>query len=212
MDIKQLKEKGWIEINNNLSDKELVLLAESLGEILPHPNGKIIDIVFPKQSEQAIQNSLSHKFGFNSFPLHSDTAFWIKPARYVLLTTESISQTATTIVTLKQITDNFNDNDYIDFEQAVYLIKVKNRTFYTKLKQQFETDYCFRYDSLTMKPSNKSAKNIEVRLNEILHSLNTIKIDWNSNKVVILDNWKTLHGRDAIQEDLNRKLKRIYIQ
>lgn len=210
--IKDLEEKGWVEINIKISDQELLCLAETFGEILPHPNGKIIDILVPKKAEQAIQNSFSHKFGFNSFPLHSDTAFWSIPARYVLLTSENISETATTITTFKQVIEKLNKQDLIDLEQAIYLVKTKNKTFFSKLKQKFGNQICYRYDSSTMKPLNKHALKIEERFNEIFELLNVTKINWNSNKIIIFDNWQTLHGRESIREDLDRKLKRIYIQ
>lgn len=208
----ELEEKGWIEIDEELSDNELLGLAKSIGVILPHPNGKNIDTIIPKKPEQSINNSLSYRFGYDSFPLHSDTAFWTKPARYILLTSENVSKTATTIITFNQIIEKFTEEDFINLEQAVYLVKIPNKTFYTKLKQRFDNEYCFRYDTSTMKPSNDCAKKIEGRLNEIFQSLKLIKINWVPNKIIILDNWKTLHGRESIQEDLNRKLKRIYIQ
>jgi alpha-ketoglutarate-dependent taurine dioxygenase len=209
---RELEEKGWVEIDTKLSDDGLLSLAETFGKILPHPNGKNIDIIIPKKSEQAIQHSFSYRFGFNSFPLHSDTSFWTIPARYILLTCENTSKTATTIITFKQVLEKLNKEDLIDLEQAIYLVKIKNKTFFSKLKQQFGNQICYRYDSSTMKPLNKHAKKIEERLNEVFESLNVTKINWNSNKIIILDNWQTLHGREPIREDLDRKLKKIYIQ
>lgn len=209
---KELQEKGWLEINKNLTDRELILFAESFGKIIPHPNGKVIDLLVPKQSDEATKNTLSHRFGLNSFPLHTDTSFWNLPAKYIIMSCPDGCNTSTTLIHWQKIKEHLSDNDLINFEQAIYLVKTPNKTFYTKLIHFHNAQHYFRYDPFIMKPINKHAKNIDKTLNTILKNLNLIKINWIENKTIIIDNWKMLHGRESIKKDLNRKIKRIYIQ
>lgn len=212
MDFKELQQNGWIEIKNNLSDDELISFAHTIGKILLHPNGIIIDTLTPKKTEDAIKNTFSNLYGHNKFPLHTDTAFWTIPARYVIMSSSDITQTSTTVISVHDIYKHFEEFEIKSLNQAIYLVKANNKTFYTKLKQSFKDEICFRYDSCTMKPFNSHARKIDEKLNLTLQSIETNKVLWDSNKVVVIDNWKALHGRESISDSINRKIKRIYIQ
>lgn len=203
---------GWVEINQVFSDSELVKFAENFGKVLTHPNGKKIDVLIPKKPEDAIFNTFSSRFGYDRFPLHTDTAFWLTPTRYVLMTCVNGENSPTTILPINQIYNNFTTEDLNILRQAIYLVKTKRIAFYSKIEQNINGEFCFRYDPSSMKPMNIYAKKIDNRLHEIAESSFIKKIEWNSKKIIILDNWKTMHGRESTFENLNRELKRIYIQ
>jgi len=210
--IELINKQGWIELKNITSDEELITLAQSIGQIIKHPNGELIGSLKPKSGKDSIKGTFSNQYGYNSFPLHTDTAFWGKPARYILLSSKEISNCSTLIVSSSDIWENISDDDMKFAKQAIYLIKTIHGQFYSSLIFRENNIEGLRYDSTCMRPFNQSGKKIQESLELILSNIQPKKIDWTGNKTIIIDNWKILHGRTPIINNKNRELKRIYIQ
>jgi hypothetical protein len=100
---KKLADCGWVEVDEIRSTEALIILAESLGKIIPHPDGNHLNLVKPKSSEKAINGSFSNKYGYGEFPFHTDTAFWLQPARYIVMASLLASDTETVIISLGQL-------------------------------------------------------------------------------------------------------------
>jgi hypothetical protein len=210
--LEQLNKIGWTEFHSINKDEELIKIAKSLGEILIHPNGKKIDYLKPKTKSIAIKNTFSYNFGLGEFPFHTDTAFWEQPAKYVLLSNGTLSKTATTIITYDQLLKLLTPLEISELKKSIFLVKTPSRNFYTSIiNGSFNREY-IRYDNNCMKPINKSAILSIGIIQEKLNKISPKKISWDNSKVLLLDNWRTFHGREFLKEDEIRILKRIYIK
>jgi alpha-ketoglutarate-dependent taurine dioxygenase len=210
--LKQLTTNGWTEFNSIADDCTLINISKTLGELVKHPNGNDIEYLKPKYKKDAIKNSFSYKYEFDRFPLHTDTAFWEIPAKYVLLSCEEPSNTATTIITYEEIYKNLAPSEISELKKSIFLVKTSTKNFYTSFINKYLDHTFIRFDSNCMKPINKSASITLDIIEEKLGKLPLSNINWEKPKVFIFDNWKALHGRESVNNDENRILKRIYIK
>lgn len=207
-----LTEFGFIEIEGLSSDAELIYNARHLGSVIPHSNGELIFILRPKDSNSAYEGTLSNIYGFGTFPYHTDTSFWPSPARYILLHSDLGSKCDTLIVAVKDIWESLSQADRSDARRAIFITKTIHRQFYASLIFEEHGIRFIRYDPSCMAPMNDSAKRIVRKLNKLLKKIPPLRVNWTEGKTLIIDNWKLLHGRDKVNDENHRTLKRIYIK
>lgn len=210
--LKELNSKGWIEFNSMNDDYTLINISKTLGEILKHQNGNDVEYLKPKYKKDAIKNTFSYKYEYDRFPLHTDTAFWEIPAKYVLLSCDELNNTATTIITYEEIYKHLTTSEILELKKSIFLVKTSTKNFYTSFMNKYLDHTFIRFDSNCMKPINKSANTTLDIIENKLGKLSLKNIIWDKPKVFIFDNWKVLHGRECIKSDENRILKRIYIK
>ncbi|MDO3695991.1 TauD/TfdA family dioxygenase [Wenyingzhuangia sp. chi5] len=206
-----LKTKGWTEFKSGSSDNELISIASEIGKILKHPNGQNIFNLRPILKDKAIKGTFSNKHGLDEFPFHTDTAFLKKPARYILMHSEKPSNCNTTIISRIDFWDLLSQIDKSNAERAIYLVKTNSEIFYTSFIFRENNIEGIKYDPSCMFPFNKYAKIFDKTFQQILSIIQYENIKWSGNKTVLIDNWKSLHGRKSVKEDTERELKRIYI-
>lgn len=206
-----LNKVGWLEFDGNSTNDELISLATSIGQIQRHPNGAEIFTLTAKDGLYSTKGTFSNKFGFGDFPLHTDTAFYIKPIRYMILSMNKPSEASTTLLSIKRLFEKLSPNDEYLASRAIYKVKTNEGSFYSSLFIENERNKSFRYDSTCMFPVNNAAKEFEIKLHEIFSQVELENINWNKPKTIIIDNWKVLHGRSRVKMDEHRELKRIYI-
>ena len=78
-----ISSSGFLIIDNVNSIDDVLDITQSLGEIRTL-NKKDIQIIQPSTKEKSKSKSFSYFYGFEDFPLHSDTVFWEQPARYII--------------------------------------------------------------------------------------------------------------------------------
>jgi hypothetical protein len=66
-------------------DDRVKCVAEQFGRLVPGRGKKLVEPVIPKSSTSAYSQSLSSKYGLNALPLHTDTAYWSRPCRYLVI-------------------------------------------------------------------------------------------------------------------------------
>jgi hypothetical protein len=206
-----LKEIGYTEFTSDSTDSELISMASNIGEIIKHPNGQSVFTLKAKLENDAIKGTFSGKHGLNNFPLHTDTAFYKKPARYILMHSVNPSNCDTTLLLKNSFWDLMTKSDKIKAERAIYLVKTNQEKFYTSFIFRNNNEEGFKYDPSCMSPVNKYAKEFDQIFNEILLKIPLTNIKWSGNKTIVIDNWNILHGRKSAQNDIKRELKRIYI-
>lgn len=201
--------KGWIEIQNITSDSDLINLAHKVGNIIPHPNGDLIFRLIPQSGEKSIKGTFSNRYGFGNFPLHTDTAFWPKPAHYLILYSVEYSNCNTSLISFEEMLKELIFNDYGFVERAIFKVETIHSQFYTSLFFREDSIWGIKYDQSCMKPVNDSAKEFVKMIYEVKPKVT--EINWKGTNAVIIDNWKMLHGRNSVNQLENRVLKRIYI-
>lgn len=206
-----LAENGWTEFNSGSSDSELISIASEIGEILKHPNGEDVFLLKPKSVNESLLGTFSNKHGLQEFPLHTDTAFYNIPARFILMHSANSNSCDTTILRKSDFWYQLTDAEKKMAKRAIYLVKTNRERFYTSFIFKENNEYGLKYDPSCMLPYNKFAKDFDQILQRVISGIEPKKIKWTEGKTVIIDNWKTLHGRKSAEKDTTRMLKRIYI-
>ena len=210
---KKLADCGWAEVDEIQSTEALLILAESLGKIILHPDGNYLNLVKPKSSQKAINGSFSNKYGYGEFPFHTDTAFWLRPARYIVMTSLLASDTDTVIISLGQLINMLSNNVQALAKSAIFSVKTTQVSYYTRAILENALSDGIRFDSCCMSPANKSARYLQENIIETSQKIEPAKIRWSGSNAVIIDNWKDLHGRKAIEQEFeSRTLARIYVE
>ncbi len=150
--------------------------------------------------------TLSNIYGLNNFPLHTDGSHFPIPPRWVILEYASLahSKTATILVdTFDQKALPANDNI---FNNEIYLVTGGKKSFLsTIVNKNLHKVSILRWNNLTMKKLNK----LDNRSFDNLPFNNRTRIEWEPNQTLIFDNWRMLHGREAIKP--NEK-NRVFIR
>lgn len=192
------------------SEEEFVEFASSLGRPVPLANGSVVKTLRVSPSREARSNSLSQRFGTGSFPFHTDTAFWPRPARLVLLRGVSGDLRRPTILTPFSSAINLAASRRV--RQAAWLCDTGYRKNYTTMHFEYDGVYGLRYDPNCMAPANKAAQEIDELLRPHCFDIKGELIEWVPNRVAVIPNWTYLHARAPSRwEDLDRLIERIYI-
>jgi alpha-ketoglutarate-dependent taurine dioxygenase len=212
LNINKLFDHGWVEVDGIRSTEALLALAESIGKIIPHPDGNSLNLVKPKSYEKAIKGSFSNRYGYGDFPLHTDTAFWLQPARYIIMASLFESNVDTVVISLFQLLNMLSKNIKSLAKSAIFIVKTTETSYYTHINLGDELSDGIRFDPCCMFPANENARLLKEKIIEVSKNIETVKIRWSGNNAVIIDNWKALHGREAILKGFeSRTLARIYV-
>jgi len=204
-DLKRLHEQGWF-LTETFGDKELLQLAGSLGApIRSRTAAVLIDELRPISKSQAQPCSLSAKHGTGAFPLHTDTAHWRRPARYVLLRAVVVDEHSRSTLIKDSRLFQLNALDRCLLKRAVFGVRSGRSSFLTTIVP--EDEKFFRFDRDCMFPKSPSA----VQASSIVASAETscaaVEIHWAVNRTLVLDNWRFLHGRSIGDgTDTNKRL------
>jgi hypothetical protein len=214
MIMKQIDQVGWCEIrarNGSTLQEELLRIGKLLGTPVIHRKSLgILQELIPTDSQCGFPSSLSAKYSTGCFPLHVDTAHWLTPCRYLILgcLKEGQSNRDTVVV-------NFNKIDMSGEEHNMLMntpFKVRNgrNSFYgTVLSKEGEF---IRYDPGCMTPARKCPVNIESIFSYERSAHLESRIRWESGKIVVIDNWRMLHGRgERTEEGTDRILYRVLV-
>lgn len=209
-DLAELHERGWTIFNSDARPESLLRIASLLGTPVPAKAGEsLLSWLTPVAQTPQSRKTFSGVFGQGKFPLHTDTAHWPKPARYLILCDLGESHDRPTMV-------NRCDNiltvlDDADAGHGVWKVSGPTGYFPCSLTFWDGDDKGFRYDPLCMTPMNHAAKAVSLRLDN--SQFESQEIIWDYGRAVIFDNWRVMHGRGASSADDvgRRKLIRILI-
>ena len=210
---KELKDKlqreGFVVFDYDKSQIELSVLASLFGNVVPGDKGDIIQTLKAQDKGNGSYGSFSYKVGFDSFPWHTDTAYWEEPVRYLILTSDKPSPCATTVRTFASIENVIEDFAYL-VDRAVFMLDIpgKRRFLSPLLRKGAVKGY--RLDFHIYRPMNEEAKRLSTAVKDEL-SKEFDKVVWTGNNVAVIDNWRVIHSRENSYNDKNRVLKRLYI-
>ncbi|MGB1800544.1 MAG: hypothetical protein ACPHLK_06915 [Gammaproteobacteria bacterium] len=211
IDFRALQKKGWLEIKGLRSPDDLAEIANQLGQIRPHPNGEYIFNLRPSNGSNSTRGTFSNVYGYAEFPLHTDLAFWLLPARYVVLGMINKSDSYTNVILTTDVFSELGKDVTNYARDSIYIIDTIEGKKYSSLFFRSQSLTGFKFDSNCMKPVNGHAKLFHNKITACLNDIETTSIHWTGNKAVVIDNWNTLHGRGRVNaSDKNRNLMRVY--
>lgn len=192
------------------SEAEFVEFAKCFGNPIPLADGLVVKTLRVSPSGEAKSNTLSERFGTGAFPFHTDTAFWPRPARLVLLRAVGGDlRRPTMLIPFSSIVGAFAP---IQLRQGAWLCDTGHRKTYTTMYFEQGGLSGLRYDPNCMVPANKAAREVDEVLRPSCFDIMGELVEWCPNRVAVVPNWTYLHARGASgSDDLDRLIERIYI-
>lgn len=192
------RQAGWRCYNASAQDYEafsalLLAFARRFGIVVPGRNGALIEPIVPRRTETAEVRSLSAAYGLNELPMHIDTAHYLRPARYLLLGCANAGQLGaqtrlTPISSLK-----FSPRELSLLASAPVLVRTGRRSFYSTILDKGRP--FLRYDPGCMEPLDARGEEALQIVRDAIVRTDVIKHEWRRGEILLIDNWKMLHGR-----------------
>ncbi len=217
VDLASLGTRGWVSFKVSVpreSDlpERLLALAASLGTpALTRSCGSLCDTLLPTMADAAKPRSLSKLHALGEFPLHIDTAHWLTPCRYVMLACASPGSGSRPTLLMDARKIPLSKNEVSLLHSAPFRVTNGRNSFFSTILAQARPFVRFDPGCMTATtPDGVEALDVLSRHNwpdYVDH------VQWDSGTVLIMDNWRILHGRGLTERpDSNRKLFRISIR
>ena len=200
---------GFVVFDIDKSHTELPVLASMFGRVLPGDNGDIVQTLKAQERGNGSYGSFTYIVGYDSFPWHTDTAYWEIPTRYLMLTSDKSSPCATTIRTFDSLEKHIPDFTYL-MERAVYLLDIAGKRKYLSPLMNKGANIGYRLDLHIYKPMNEEAQLLSSLVQDELNK-KCDRVLWTGENVAVIDNWHVIHSRESAHQDKSRILKRLYI-
>lgn len=216
MDVKDLALRGWTTIQFNNTEesalrKDLILLSQKLGKPVPVRTGdNAITALTPAPGRQAHPNSLSSRFSCGEFELHTDTAHWAIPCRYILLACVDSGGGGRPTLLLDTKRLPLSTVQFELLNTAPVRITNSRNSFYSTILSRGRDFVRFDAGCMTA-PTITGSMALEV-LRRKNWPAQVERFFWRPGLGLVIDNWRILHGRGlAATEDPRRKLLRVSI-
>jgi len=212
-----LKSRGWASLTLSSSTEtdlrdQLLAMANGLGTpAATRSGGSLFDTLSPTEADAAKPRSLSKVHAFGEFPLHIDTAHWLTPCRYVMLA--CVSPGSASRPTLLMDTRRLPLSEHQSSLLNCTPLRVTNgrNSFFSTILSKARPFVRFDPGCMTATTiDGEKALAVLARHNWPAHIESVL---WQQGMVVVLDNWRLLHGRaDTGCHDRDRKLLRISLR
>jgi len=208
--LRYLDEQGWAKVywhrNYPLEElAELLILETDSSEM--YQLGKYTRLRAVEKTE-ASAGSKSALRGLNSFPLHTDEAAQRTPPRYILMRSLSgISTSETHLLCFSS--SHISDKLFTDLAGGLWVCR---GTREPHISSVWENER-IRWDEDCMRPVDRLAKRAHSKFRVFCARAEKISYRWsNHSSVLLIDNWKTMHGRASVSFNEQRQLERVYVE
>jgi hypothetical protein len=200
---------GWVETVLPYEIDLLSYAAKFGRPVASRRNGTLIDRLAPKPQEEARRNSMSAQRGLETFLFHSDAAYFRVPPRFVFLRlAEGASSTSDTLL-LGTRELAFSERQLADLRRDIWVVRSGHSPFYAPVVgcNGGSNSWFLRYDPCCMTPALPGSNKSEAALQNAFAVAKPEAVAWAPEKVIIIDNWRALHAREAVRaEDRDRRL------
>jgi L-asparagine oxygenase len=204
-----------VDFTNLNRDGMQVISGMDISTVITHVRENFREIykiaensITPNKPSGQFTSTLSKSYGLSEFPFHTDGAHFVIPPRWVILEYLGIEKSGTaTLVTDTQPIIRLPTYEDIFYNQ-IYTVTGGPSTFLTTIVNTIIYSVpIFRWNQLIMKPVNQKS---HIRFQNInfdeIH-----RLSWYPNQIVILDNWRVLHGREIVKEqDVDKRILKRY--
>lgn len=189
---------GWYAYQSGLSGTEALAvevasLASDLGDIVPGRDRQRVEYIVPQEADSAHAGSLSSQFGLEALPLHTDTAHWPVPCRYLVMACAEPGPSPTPTILLDSHAVQIAASEVAACTSAVFLIRNGRRSFYGSI---MERDRPFvRFDLGCMEAVSADCIAASDPFSLRRNAERIYRYEWTRGDVLVIDNWRVLHGR-----------------
>ena len=141
--------------------------------------------------------------------MHIDTAHYLRPARYLLLGCANAGQSGaqTRLAPISAL--KFSPRELSLLASAAVLVRTGRRSFYSTILDKGRP--FLRYDPGCMEPLDARGEEALQIVSDAIGRTDVIKHEWRRGEILLIDNWKMLHGRTATAAN-SRLLFRVSVQ
>jgi len=205
----QLSAQGFAILRDR-TRRDILDVGTGIGNPIPEPrDGVLIKELQPRDSDSALRNTLSARYGTGAFPFHTEAAYWLCPPNYWVLFCENPSsgKRPTLLVDGSELALGA---DSTLFKHVPWLVYRTYRPFYASVLETSSGEIRVRLDEQCMRPTYKT--DLAERFKVFSDAAKRSVIDWTGGDLVIIDNWRMLHGRGpAIAADSDRLLLKLLV-
>lgn len=209
---RSLSERGWAILDVGECDTDILSMtvreiASELGAIVGGRRGAEVERLESVTTDEARLPSLSATYGNAEFPLHMDMAHQAVPCRYLVLGCASAGQATAATRLLDAAELNFTTDEISSLKTGIFLVRNGGRSFFAPILRRDRK--FFRWDPGCMTAKDELAHIALSIFERKLRLAKPIRHVWQSGSVLVLDNWRMLHGRESCdREDTHRTLLR----
>ncbi len=216
LDTQQLATQGWTNAGLFVAptslEEAVERLARMLGTPVPSRGRRLVQQLLPTPKQVARPRSLSILFGKGAFPLHIDTAHWPVPCRYIVMAcaTAEVNAARTRLLPITRLT--LTNDEWSLLHTTVFRVRSGSRSFFGTVASH---DRPFiRFDPGCMEPMCRNGSRVMSLLSSERWTGILETVAWEPGSIVVIDNWRVLHGRDSAlsDESESRALLRVLVQ
>jgi len=176
---------------------------------------RLVQELVPYAPSESTPNTYSGSFGLHAFPLHTDLAHWASPPRYLMLRCEVgdpavrtwIIDSGSLCATLRgSALGRCLARPRRPINGGFQLLPILQEV-------AGSTQALIRWDSIYLTPANAYAQTVFGEIESCLSRVRpTTTILLSRGDTLVLDNWRVLHGRSAVQNARSpRRIHRVYL-
>jgi len=210
----EVEQRGVAFLPKYCTDLSTEAVGRSLGLAIQIPGLQIVQVLRPREANDAPPNIYSGLYGLGAFPLHSDLAHWYTPPRFLLLRCVQGTDSVAT-----HLLDGLRLAESIGVERLQRALVQPRRAINGQrpLLHLLEHDAAqgkrIRWDERFIVPATSNS----IRICETVRDrINMSQLDFvtlrNPGDMLVVDNWRMLHGRSAVSAAAtHREIERIYL-
>lgn len=209
-----LGQRGWACHETTVASTESFLreigeIGDVLGTRAKGRASALEELVEPLTPHDAHPRSLSARYGLDALPLHVELSHRPRPCRYLLLGCVDPGASSTDTSLLDWPTLSFSSEEQRLLESAPVLVRTGRRSFYStilSIKRAF-----IRYDPGCLEAVDDRGRAALRLVEDRLAAGASHRYRWRRGDVLIIDNWRVLHGRGPSAVRSGRRIARILI-
>lgn len=208
-----LDETGWatasIDGDEEVTLESLEMLGDQLGSLVHGRGGSKVETIVPTLRERAHLRSLSAAHGLDPLPLHVELSHRIQPCRFVAFACldPGVPSVATTILDRRAM--DFSAEERALLRNAVVFVRSGRRSFYSSILPADER--FLRFDTGCMEAIDAAGCRAIEMVEDRLARCAPVQHHWHPGDILVLDNWRVLHGRGSAEGCFGRRILRILI-
>lgn len=209
-----LAERGWLLHCSESPDEDATVsnlrrLGDRLGTRLAGRAGAFEEIVEPCGVDDAHPRSLSVRYGLDALPFHAELSHRTRPCRYLLLGCIDPGSPAAATMLLDWRTLSFSSEELDLLEETPVLVRSGRRSFYSTILAPGGA--FLRYDPGCLEAVDQRGRLALALIEDKIAHASPQAHHWRQGDILIIDNWRVLHGRSPSSPGSGRRLARILI-
>jgi L-asparagine oxygenase len=210
---KDLCAERGVAVFPGCSTEQMLCLARELGTPSGDVrDGRLLRAISPQKSAEAPRNTLSSLYGLGAFPFHTETAYWRRPARYLMLRCRNPGEGARETFAYDLLDWSFSHREVLKLRRALWKVDGPH-VFLSAILESHGAHELFRYDMNCMRATTAACFEVDEIIRSRISKGSPIRISWEMDLLVVLNNWRCIHARGPSQApDMNRVLERVLVR